>query len=216
MKFNNSKTATFFALFLSAFIFSYVPIISIPFDWIETFFHEISHGLAAIFTGGSISKIELRIDGSGVCYTIGGSNFIISFAGYFGAVIWGMLVYEISDELHPKLANYISIFLAAIIVISLLMWGSGAVTYLVSVAMVMIFLMIVKVKNHTYSKLLLKFIGIYTLLGAIKSPLYLIDGRDKGDGYSLSEITGLPEIIWVSIWFATGIFGIYYLWKNSK
>jgi len=212
----NSDTIIFIALFAFAFVFSYIPFITWPFDWIETFFHEISHGFAAILTGGSINRIELEISGAGTCYTTGGVRFIVAFAGYFGAVIWGMLIYEISDELHPNLANYISLILAAIIVMSLLLWGSDPVTYIISIAMVIIFLMIVKIKSHIYSKILLKFIGIYTLLGAIKSPLYLIDGREKGDGNSLHEITGIPEIIWVSIWFSIGILGLYYLWKSSR
>jgi len=52
-----------------AFIIDYKPLLNLPFLWSETFFHEISHGLAALLTGGTIHNIALNFNGSGVCTT---------------------------------------------------------------------------------------------------------------------------------------------------
>jgi len=51
------------------------------------------------------------------------------------------------------------------------------------------------------------------LLEAIRSPLYLLDGRDLGDGASLAEQTWLPEVFWVLIWFVIALACLYQLWR---
>jgi len=51
---------------VAAFIVDYLPFINLPFLWSETFFHEISHGLAALLTGGSIDSITLNFNGAGL------------------------------------------------------------------------------------------------------------------------------------------------------
>ena len=76
--------------------------------WFETFFHEISHGLASVFTGGQISSIELDWNGSGLCYSGGGNGTITTFSGYFGASIWGSFIYLLTSH-ENKTVNKISI-----------------------------------------------------------------------------------------------------------
>ena len=44
--------------------------------------HEVSHGLAALLTGGRIVAIELSPREGGLCTTAGGWPFVISSAGY--------------------------------------------------------------------------------------------------------------------------------------
>ena len=55
-----------------------------PFRLFVVFLHEISHGLAAVLTGGSIVSIGLSFDEGGVCLTRGGWPFLILNAGYLG------------------------------------------------------------------------------------------------------------------------------------
>ena len=51
--------------------------------------HEISHGLAAVATGGSIDRIVLTPDLGGACYCGGGDAFLTLSAGYLGSLLWG-------------------------------------------------------------------------------------------------------------------------------
>ena len=41
----------------------------LPVKLLTVFFHELSHGLAAILTGGSIVSIGLNLNQGGICYT---------------------------------------------------------------------------------------------------------------------------------------------------
>lgn len=60
-----------------------------PLKLICVFFHEISHGMAAVLTGGSIGAILLESNESGRTMAIGGSRFLVLNAGYVGSCLWG-------------------------------------------------------------------------------------------------------------------------------
>lgn len=200
----------------AAFIVSYLPIINIPLRLVTTFFHEISHGLAAIVTGGSIEKIHLYLSGSGLCYTQGGNRFLIAFSGYVGAVLWGMLLFSMADALNHKHTNVIALFLAGLIGISAVFWGRDILTWVILAVLLAIFVSILRLQETRLMKLSLKFIGIFVLLDAIKAPFYLIDGRHYGDGAKLADLTAIPELLWVLVWFVCGLLGAYFLWKENK
>ena len=63
-----------------------------PLKILVVFFHELSHGLAAWITGGSIERIELVAQQGGLCVTRGGSTFLTLSAGYLGSLFWGGLI----------------------------------------------------------------------------------------------------------------------------
>lgn len=206
----------FILLLGSAFILSYIPLLNIPFTWIMTFFHEISHGLFAILTGGSIVNIELHIKGSGLCYTMGGSRFVVLQAGYMGAVLWGILIYEMADDISHKYTSMLASSLALLVAVVAVLYARDLITWLILLVLLGLFVSIIKLQAAYAMKLSLKFIGLYVLLDAVRAPLHLIDGRSYGDGASLSDLTGIPELFWIVVWLAVGVSGLLYLWKASK
>jgi len=186
----------------------------LPFKWLETYFHEMSHGLAALLTGGSISHIELNLDGSGVCYTRGGIPSVISFAGYAGAVIWGCFLYILGISSSVKTTRYLSVIFAVAILLTLLLWMKGhSSNYIIMPFIIsLFFLAFYSAENHAYiPQLFLKFSGVYVVISAIRSPLYLIDGKAIGDGAALQQSTGLPEAVWITIWLGFACAGLFFL-----
>jgi hypothetical protein len=61
-------------------------------------FHEISHALMAVATGGSVIGFAIAPNGAGVTFGIGGNLFAILIAGYLGSCLWGALLYYLSVE----------------------------------------------------------------------------------------------------------------------
>ncbi|MDQ6991499.1 MAG: M50 family metallopeptidase [Mariprofundaceae bacterium] len=212
----SSSPLLFLALVLGSFMLSYIPIMNWPFSWMMTFFHEISHGIAALLTGGSIDSIRLHLRGSGLCTTIGGISFIISLAGYLGAVIWGMGIYLMADTLNKRHADELAIFIVSIVLLSAVLWGRDLITLLIMAVLIVVWMSIMKLNDNAYIKIGIKFIGIFILLDAIKAPLHLIDGRHYGDGARLADLTGIPELVWVTTWFLIASSGLYALWKMSN
>ncbi len=78
-------------LFLVALYF-WDSMLLLPIKYLTVFFHELSHGMAAVFTGGSIIRIEVSSNLGGVCWTSGGIRFIVISAGYLGSLFWGCLI----------------------------------------------------------------------------------------------------------------------------
>ena len=94
-------------MFLVAVIF-WDTIVIYPIKLFVVILHEFSHGLAAILTGGSIVKIEVDPLIGGVCYTRGGSLFIVASAGYLGSILWGGLILILASRTrHDKIVGMV-------------------------------------------------------------------------------------------------------------
>ena len=63
-----------------------------PLKILVVFFHELSHGLVAMLTGGEIVRIEVVKEQGGLCVTRGGSRFLTLSAGYLGSLMWGGVI----------------------------------------------------------------------------------------------------------------------------
>ncbi len=63
-----------------------------PIQLFTVFLHELSHGIAAVLTGGSILKIELSSQLGGTCWHRGGWPFVVLPAGYLGSMLWGAAI----------------------------------------------------------------------------------------------------------------------------
>ncbi len=198
-----------------AFIIDYIPFVNLPFLWSETFFHEISHGLAAITSGGSIQSISLSIDGSGLCTTRGGYHPLISFSGYAGSVFWGAVLYSIASALTHAKSKYIVMVIVAALGIVLLLWARDLITIIILLVLLAMYLIPLYCVLGVGARYFIQLVGVFVLLDAIRSPLYLLDGRDLGDGAALAQLTWLPEIFWIALWFLIACGGLYWLWASS-
>ena len=191
-----------------------MPLISVPFNWLESYFHELSHGLAALVTGGRVVQIQLFPNGAGLCTTQGGIRFVISLMGYLGATLFGYFICRLAQGFQAQ-ARWIYPVFIALMTLSLILWVRDVLTAFIIGVLIALF--VVKwrfVKSHSLG-LWLKFTGIIVLLNSVYSPLYLIDGRHLGDGASLASMTFIPEIIWALLWSASGIFALYLLIKKD-
>ena len=191
-----------------------MPLISVPFNWLESYFHELSHGLAALLTGGRVVQIQLFPNGAGLCTTQGGIRFVISLMGYLGATLFGYFICRLAQGFQAQ-ARWIYPVFIALMTLSLILWVRDVLTAFIIGVLITLF--VVKwrfVKSHSLG-LWLKFTGIIVLLNSVYSPLYLIDGRHLGDGASLASMTFIPEIIWALLWSASGIFALYLLIKKD-
>lgn len=181
-----------------------------------TYFHEISHGLSAIITGGSVNNIVLHLQGSGLCYTQGGIHFIVAFSGYFGAALWGSLIYLTARHLDQKHTRIIAYGICFLIALTTLLWGRDLITFVILIVLGAVFWLIGMLKHNGVMALFIQFIGLYIIRDAVTVPLYLIDGRHYGDGARLADMTYIPEIIWVVLWTLCGILALIMLWKSEK
>jgi hypothetical protein len=197
---------------LLALVVHAIPFVHLPLDWFQTFFHELSHGLAALLTGGRIHEIHIAFDTSGSCITSGGFRPLVLFSGYAGSALWGALIYLSVSARH---ARRIALFLGLLVILVCLLWVRDWITPLILLTIVAMFLLAYRYGNRTWTHRFVAFVGIYVLIESLRSPFYLLDGENIGDGSELARVTYLPEFIWITVWALIALGLILLLYRRS-
>ena len=123
-------------------------------------------------------------------------------------MLWGVLIYSLVDNLSKKSADKAAIFILFILSVSLLLYTKDPVTAALLLVISVPFIIILKTRDIKLERLLVKFIAVYVVLDAVKSPLHLLDGKNEGDGATLQNLLLLPEIFWVIVWFLLGLLAL--------
>ena len=194
---------------------SSIPVLHWPFKWLQTYYHEISHGLAAFASGGDISRIVLRIDGSGVCYTKGGIRSLTLMSGYLGSVFWGVLIFLSTTVKSHRVFQSMLVMLGALLAFTLMLWARDLVSVGIITVLMSLLVLQWRMESVWLAKRVFQFLGVYVLVDAIKAPLNLIDGCHRGDGAMLSDLTGMPEIVWIIGWIGFALLGFYLAWLGA-
>lgn len=84
-------------LAITALVFALwqTPIV-LPLKILVVYLHELSHGIAAVLTGGEIVSISVSAEQGGVAWTRGGSRFVTLSAGYLGSLLIGLAILVIA------------------------------------------------------------------------------------------------------------------------
>lgn len=176
-----------------------------PFRIFVVFLHEISHGLAAVLTGGAIESIGLSFDEGGVCRTRGGSAFLILNAGYLGSLAWGATFLVLGERRrHSRTA--IALIGAFTLVVTLFYvrtlfgfaYGLAAGFALLGVAAKL---------RPAVSEILLAAIGATSVLYAVWDVAsdVLFRHSNQSDAAALAELTGIPAIVWGVAWITLSL-----------
>lgn len=218
---NQSKTPTlsgtpsrgrFFLELLVAFLVTKLPFVSVPFKWLESYFHELSHGLATLFTGGAVSHIQLFPNGAGLCFSQGGWSLAIGFAGYFGAALWGYLIFTFAT--WPKGIRFSFGLLGAGVILTTLLWARDLLTISILVSLALLFLMPLKLNLNRYLATSLRIMGLMVILNALASPTVLFGLEGQGDANMLAQQSWIPAWFWVLVWLATSAFMLFLCWRR--
>lgn len=89
------NVAVQFALMCAVFWYWSSPVLQ-PLKVVVVLFHEMSHGLAALLTGGRVIDIIVTEAEGGSCETEGGWPLVIVSAGYLGGMLFGGTILYLS------------------------------------------------------------------------------------------------------------------------
>jgi hypothetical protein len=171
-----------------------------PFRLFVVFLHEISHGLAAVATGGSIVSIGLSFDEGGVCLTRGGWPFLILNAGYLGSLLWGaafLLLGARRARARPVIAG-----VGAFTLLVTLLYVRTAFGFLYGLAAGLVLLSVALKLKPAVSETLLAAIGATSCLYAVWDVLtdVLLRHSGQSDAAALAHLTGVPALVWGVAW----------------
>lgn len=190
-----------------------------PLKILVVFFHEMSHGLVAILTGGKIIEIQVVAAQGGVCVTLGGNRFLTLTAGYLGSLVWGGLILVLAAK--TRYDREIAFALGVLMVLVSLIWvrpfasfgfgfGLGSGIALVASGFYL---------SERLNDFFLKVVGLTSCMYAvldIKSDI-LDRPSVRSDAAMLAEETGIPTMVWGVLWIVVAsVAALYFLRLASK
>ena len=202
---------------ITFFILSRIPygdLIQWPFTIITTFIHEMGHGLSAIAVGGSIVKIELFQNGSGLATTmaIPGWRRAVTAAGGLLApsIIGGIFIVAGRSR---RAASIIFICLSIFILISCALWIRSIFGLAVLIPTGLIFLWLSRKKESGIDQFLIQFMGVHMLVDTFTRTIPYIFSRQATVGGQVrhSDSTAIAEhligghFFWACIVAATAL-----------
>lgn len=197
---------------LLALILTRIPYLSVPFKWLESYFHELSHGLATLLTGGAVSHIQLFPNGAGLCFSQGGWPVAIGFAGYFGAALWGLLIFNLATWRQGIRLSFALLGLA--VLLTMLLWGRDLLTLGILSLLALLFLLPLKLSHSPPLTLSLRVMALMVMLNALASPAVLFGLTGQGDAAMLAQLTWMPAVFWVTLWLLTSLLMLWLCWSK--
>lgn len=188
--------------------FWYTPVVY-PLKIFVVLLHEISHGVMALATGGSIRGIVLDPNQGGACYCPGGNAFLTLSAGYLGSLGWGILLLLAagSSRLRARtLVAWIGGLVLALAALYLRGWFGIAYGVLFGVALMASARLLTEGVNRALLRVLGMTSALYVFLD-IRSDV-LQRPHLPSDASMLADLTGVPTILWGLLWMALGIMAV--------
>jgi hypothetical protein len=198
----------------------YASVLAYPFRLFVTFIHEGGHALAAVLTGNSVQSLSVSFDTSGLTETLaapGGffSRFLISSAGYLGAISFGaLLLWLIRHRFKARVVLAGSALLVAALTVvfgfvaPLVNFSVQPFTVLAGATITAGLLAAAKYLPLRAANFLVGFLAVQCVLNAVfdlKSLAFMsVFSEEMTDAANMQAATGVPAIFWALLWAAIG------------
>lgn len=177
--------------------------------------HEISHGLAAILSGGKILQIKIDYALGGLCSVENGSEILIASSGYLGSIVFGGFLYYAAY--HKKYLKLTTSIFALLIIVFAANYINNLFGTIFSILYFLILLFLPRLVNEKVNKIFFSSAGLISMLYVltdIKEDLFTLEFRQT-DAQVLSEVIGFHPIIWGLLWLGIATSIIVYLIKHT-
>lgn len=182
-----------------------------PFKVFTTWIHECCHAGMALLVGGSVTKITLASDTSGLTqYQIPKSRIrhaLVTSAGYPGASCVGCVLYAASQSMEASGARIALATLGALLVLSLLLWVRGFFGVFAVLSLASALFAVAQFAPLHWAMDVLAFLAIQTGLGALMDAreLFRFSSKSRSDAEVMHRIFWLPPGFWALAWLSFSV-----------
>lgn len=190
-----------------------------PLKIFTVFLHELSHGLAAMITGGKIVSITLDAQQGGLCTYMSSKNWFASAftasAGYLGSMLWGCLFLIAAIKTGKGKSFNTAIGIMVLIVTILWVRDIFPLAFCLLFGLAMLFTG--SKLSEDFNSFLLKYIGTVSCLYSLFDiPDDLIFRTVQGsDSHAIASSIGMPFLsVPIGIlWMAMALACFYFSYK---
>ncbi len=220
------------ALSVLLWFIPYAEFLTYPFRIFVTFIHEGGHALAALLTGNSVASLSVATNASGETYTTQGgliSQFLISSAGYLGAMAFGALLLVL---IRKAIAARIVLLSCGILIFALTMifglikpifsmnaWSGIPFTLLAGTVISAGLILIAKFASARVATFFLSFLAVQCVLNALfdlKTVFFMASPFGPSvptDAVNMANATGIPAIFWTVIWIGVALAALWFVMR---
>jgi hypothetical protein len=180
--------------------------------------HELSHGVAALLTGGEILSIEISELIGGSCQYRGGNQLVVASAGYLGSLLWGGVILVIASR--TKYSRELGTFIASVMIIATLLWIRNTFGVLFTVGSAILLFGLCRFLPSWMVRTTLQFLGtascLYVIVDIYEDLIrgYFVDvvrgNQGISDAEMLYSLTGIPALFWGIVWALIAFIMIFY------
>lgn len=191
-------------------VLSYIPFAALftyPFRLFVTFIHEGGHAAATWLTLGSVDRIIINPDTSGLTLTAGGAGILIASAGYLASTIYGAtLLVACRRGAGAKGATALT---AAAILLLTVFVVKGLFGLLVGVGLVGGLIWVAVAASVRAAHFFLSFLAVQCCLNALYdlNTLFVISAisRTPSDAVNMQRMTAVPAMVWAVAWLGISV-----------
>ncbi len=197
--------AGFAAYFLALWLLWNTPAVY-PLKIFVVLLHEISHGIMAVATGGTIQEIVITPDQGGACICPGGSPFLTLSAGYLGSLAWGGLLLAVAMR-GGRWARY------GLAAVGVMVLAVGA--FFMRTGFGLVFAALFSAALFASARYLPDYANrtLLTALGLTSSLYAILDIKSdildrphlESDARMLAELTHVPTLVWGVLWIGVAL-----------
>ncbi|RZS99508.1 peptidase M50B-like protein [Aquimarina brevivitae] len=174
-----------------------------------TWFHEMGHGMTALFVGGDFLYLEIYENGGGIAYSDLSNSYLsqstaaalTAAGGLLGPTIAGALL--IVAAKHTRSSYIVLWVLVSVLILSLLIWIKSLVAWIVLALITAMLIIMILLKKKNATALTLLFLGTQCAFSSYLQIGYLFTKQfERGGQIQYSD----TQVI------ASHLFGTYWMW----
>ncbi|MEO5347262.1 MAG: M50 family metallopeptidase [Magnetococcus sp. YQC-9] len=211
----------FFAMSLNLFNGYYSPI-----AWLNTFFHEMSHVLGVLFTGGDIHLVRIYENADGLT-ALKKQSVLSLFAvwiGYGGEILFGLLIFRLGLIRDSFRLTLFSLILLAVMVYVTLNGELPLIQDRTSMRILAVLygmVAIIPICNHlglfpNRIRKGVQILGLFMVARDAVLPLLLLGfGGTYVDALILQQLTKITCVAWMFSWNLMAIGTLLWMWRMT-
>lgn len=189
--------------------------ISYPLKILVVFFHESSHALMTLITGGQVKEMAINQNLGGHVLSVGGDRFLTLTAGYLGSLVWGIVIYLLATITHYDRA--IMGVLGATVLLIAAIFCRNLFALIFSLIGGLSMLLISVKGSRLLNDLTLKIIGLTNML-YVPLDIYsdtIARSELRSDARMLAEEFAGTTLFWGGLWLFISLVAVYFTIKIS-
>jgi len=184
--------------------------VAYPLRLLVVLFHEVSHALVAIATGGRVIEMTINVHEGGHVRFQGGNLFLTATAGYLGslAIGLGLLIASVRTTMDRAVLAGLAVVL--IVLTALYVRDLFALAFILGTGAV--FLAVARFLPAVWSDLVLRVIGLTSMV-YVPYDIFsdtLARAHLRSDARVIAETTGIPTVIWGTLWVVISLVAIFW------